>query len=164
MIEESTMRELLLRFTYADWFLLGVILLSAAYGLARGGVNEVFATLTWVGAILISALYYSEVSPYLFFITNPLIADIAGGAILFLLVVVAGGYASLGATRFLHYTGLSGTDHLLGAIFGIARGLLVVGLIYLGMGYLPLVNETWWANSFIVEHLEALRATGAAAF
>ena len=158
MSEEAAMQQLLLLFTYADWALLAIILLSAGYGLARGGVNEVFATLTWVGAILVSAFYYSEVSSYLFFIADPLIADIAGGAILFCLAVVAGGFASLGASKFLHYTGLGGTDHLLGVIFGIVRGLFLVELIYLGMGYLPLLREPWWANSFIVEHLNALHA------
>ncbi len=161
MSEGSTVQGILLQFSYADWVLIGVVLLSAGYGLVRGGVNEVFATLTWVGAILISAFYYSEVSPYLFFIANPLIANIAGAAILFCLVVVIGGFASLGAARFLYYTGLSGTDHLLGAIFGIIRGLLLVELIYLGMRYLPVVNEPWWAHSFIVRHLDALHAAAA---
>ena len=164
MIEETTVQGILMRFSYADWALLGIVLLSASYGLVRGGVNEVFATLTWVGAILVSAFYYSEVSPHLFFIANPLIADIAGGVILFCLVVVAGGFASLGAAKFLYYTGLSGTDHLLGVIFGAVRGLFLVVLIYLGMGYLPLVNEPWWANSFIVEHLSALHAAAAVTF
>ena len=164
MIEQATVQGLLLRLTYADWALLAVIFISVGYGLARGGVNEVFATLTWVGAILVSAFFYPEVSPYLFFIDHPWIANIAGGAILFCLVVVAGGFASLGAAKFLHYTGLSGTDHLLGAIFGVVRGGLLVELIYLGMGYLPLIHEPWWANSFIVGHLDALHTAGKATF
>ena len=164
MREETTVQGILMQFSYADWALLGITLLSVVYGLVRGGVNEVFATLTWVGAILVSALFYSEVSPHLLFIANPLVADIAGGAILFCLVVVVGGFASLGAAKFLYYTGLSGTDHLLGAIFGMVRGLLLVELVYLGMGYLPLVHEPWWANSFIVRHLDALHAAAVATF
>ena len=161
---EEGMQGLLQRFTYVDWVLLGIVLVSAAYGLARGGVSEVFATLTWVGAILISAFYYSEVSPYLFFIANPLVANIAGGVLLFCLATMVGGFACLGATRFLEYTGLNGTDHLLGAVFGVVRGLVVVGLIYLGVDYLALTNEPWWANSFIVEQLDAIRAAGSTTF
>ena len=159
MNEGSAVQGILQQFSPADWALLGVLLLSTGYGLVRGGVNEVFATLTWVGAILISFFYYSEVSSYLGFIANPLVASIVAGAILFCGVVVVGGFASLGASKFLYHTGLSGTDHLLGLIFGLIRGLLLVELIYLGMRYLPLINEPWWANSFIVRHLDVVHVT-----
>jgi len=44
-------------------------------------------------------------------------------------------------------TGLTPADHGLGAIFGLARGVLFVLLLVTLAGFTPLPAESWWKNA-----------------
>ncbi|TNC92448.1 MAG: colicin V production CvpA, partial [Thalassolituus sp.] len=59
-------------------------------------------------------------------------------------------------SQIVKATGLTGTDRVLGMVFGMVRGLLiVVVLVYLGqMTMLP--GDAWWQESSMIPHLEVL--------
>ncbi len=51
-------------------------------------------------------------------------------------------------------TGFSGTDRLLGMIFGVARGLAII-IIAIMLARLTVVREDpWWKESVFIEYLE----------
>ena len=63
---------------------------------------------------------------------------------------------SCGVINFLIHkaadrVGLSGTDRLLGLIFGIVRGVLGVVILLLLAGLTPLPQESWWEASVLVD-------------
>ena len=53
-------------------------------------------------------------------------------------------------------TGLSGTDRMLGVIFGLLRGAAIVTLLVLLAAATPMPNDTWWQDSVLIEHFEKL--------
>ncbi len=59
-------------------------------------------------------------------------------------------------TQLVDKTGLSGTDRMLGIVFGIARGVLLVAALLLVAHLTPMPQEDWWKESFLIPHFEPL--------
>ena len=45
---------------------------------------------------------------------------------------------------------------MLGIVFGIARGALVVGVLVLMAGLTPLPQDSWWEQSVLLGRFEAM--------
>ena len=71
-----------------------------------------------------------------------------------LAVLVVVGIARLVVSFLLRAVGLGLIDRMLGAIFGIARGVLVVLLCVMLGGLTPLPKESWWRNAVFAPPLE----------
>jgi membrane protein required for colicin V production len=56
--------------------------------------------------------------------------------------------------KLLESTGLSGTDRLLGALFGFARGAAIVGIVVLLAGLTPLPTQPWWQEARTIAPFE----------
>ena len=142
----------------ADIAILVVLAISAVVGLFRGFIKEVFSLATWGCALVLSFLFRSPVGQMLPLDSelNPLVADLAGGACIFILVLVCGGLLAHLISKLAKATGLSGTDRTLGAVFGLARGLIVVLVILIFLPAIDPVQEaSWWGESlFIPQFLE----------
>lgn len=148
----------------ADWVLLGLVALSTLIGLWRGFVQEVFALAIWVAAFFI-AFQYSDLAATALenTIELPSARTAIGFGGLFVGVLVVGGLLTWLISKLVEKTGLSGTDRLLGAVFGAFRGvLLLIALIIVG-GFTPLPQDPWWDNSRVIQSLMPL-AEWASAF
>lgn len=138
----------------ADWILLGLIVLSTLIGLWRGFIKEVFALAVWVAAFFV-AFQYSDLASSM--LENTIELPSARSAIgfggLFILVLVVGGFLTWLVGKLVEKTGLSGTDRLLGCVFGAIRGvLLIIALILFG-GFTPLPQDPWWEASRVIQSL-----------
>jgi membrane protein required for colicin V production len=71
----------------------------------------------------------------------------AARALVFVLVVVAGGLAAWVVRELIWQTGLGGADRALGGLFGFARGVLIVGLVVIGMQSTGIDQDPWWQGS-----------------
>ena len=114
--------------------LLAVILLACMVrGFRIGFSRQIIGLASGVLALLLGIWFYgipaSWVAPYL---SSPMLAAAAGFAIVFLTVMLVGGFVSAVVARFLKFTGLSVFDHALGAGLGFLRGLLVSTAIVMG--------------------------------
>jgi membrane protein required for colicin V production len=49
--------------------------------------------------------------------------------------------------KLVKSTGLSGTDRLLGSVFGLVRGVALVLLLILVFGFTPIPSDPWWSDS-----------------
>ena len=67
-----------------------------------------------------------------------------------------GGLVNYLMGELVEKTGLSGTDRMLGLVFGIVRGVAVVGIIVLLAGLTPLPRDPWWNESRLLMHFEQL--------
>jgi membrane protein required for colicin V production len=43
---------------------------------------------------------------------------------------------------------------MLGVVFGVARGAVIVGILVLLAGLTPLPSDPWWRESMLVPHFE----------
>lgn len=55
-------------------------------------------------------------------------------------------------SALVNKTGLSGTDRLLGAVFGAARGILVISALLLVAQLTPSQQSGWWQGSVLIPH------------
>ena len=90
-------------------------------------------------------------------IATPSLRELAAFAILFVLTLLIGGMANYLLGALVKMTGLSGTDRMLGVLFGVARGFIVVMLIIVFLpSLLPVEQDAWWQQSILVAQLLTL--------
>jgi membrane protein required for colicin V production len=120
---------------------LGLILLVSIVTSFRKGLSrEVIGLVSVVLALLLGTWLYGLTGGYLLrYFGSRSAANFAGFAVVFCGVLLAGGLVSLIVGKFLKVTGLSFFDHILGAGFGILRGLLVC--VALVMGIMAFTSE-----------------------
>jgi membrane protein required for colicin V production len=75
---------------------------------------------------------------------------------LFIAVLLVGGLINYLLGRLVETTGLSGTDRLLGGVFGAVRGLALVLVVLLVAGLTPLPADPWWQGSRTIARLMPL--------
>jgi membrane protein required for colicin V production len=133
---------------WADWLIIGVLLLSAVVSLLRGLVVEVASlAIAILGALLAFHFASPVANQFLQGIdVVPLRTGIAALGI-YILTSVVGALLLYLIKRLVQTAGLSGTDRLLGLVFGVARGLLVVvALFWVGM-LVRFDQSDWWQQS-----------------
>ena len=109
-----------------------LLFVSAAFAYFRGFVHEVLSITGWIGAAAASVYGFPYARP--FFrqaIANPLFADIAAGAVLFLVALVVLSLLARMISRRVKDSALGALDRALGFLFGLARGALIAVLAFL---------------------------------
>jgi membrane protein required for colicin V production len=140
----------------ADIVLLGVIALSAAIGLMRGLVRELLSLLVWVAAFVVAIGYAPGLAPKLTGVaTEPMVRHVVALVILFVAALILGGLVQWLLHRLVESTGLSGTDRLLGFVFGALRGVVVCVVALVALS--PFARDyDWWQSSELVGPLVGL--------
>ena len=125
-----------------------VILLSAVMGLARGLVKEVLALVIW-GSALVAALVFGDALGARFGGgMGDTLRGLLGFAAVFITVLVAGAIVQWLFAKLIETTGLTGTDRLLGFLFGSARGIVVCTVALIALR--PFAEDAqWWQESRI---------------
>ncbi|MCB1874537.1 MAG: CvpA family protein [Chromatiales bacterium] len=142
---------------WADYVILGVILLSAIVSLLRGFVREAFSLATWIAAIWLGILYAPLLAVQLeAYIAVPSLRLAAAFGAIFLITLLIGGLLNSLLGHLVDKSGLSGTDRVLGVLFGGARGVLIVAVLVLLAGATPFPNDPWWKESVLIPHFEQL--------
>ena len=115
-----------------DFTVIGVIALSGLLAMARGFVKELLSLAGWIIAAIVTfiALPYVR-EPARSIVKSQTIADIGAGILIFLVVLVICGLITHALTRRLPAGTFGFVDGLLGLVFGLARGALLVALAYL---------------------------------
>jgi len=131
-----------------DIAIVAVIVLSALFAFARGIVREMLALATWVLGFVLAIAYSGEFSALFSWVK---IAPVGRHALAFvlilILVMIAGAILARSLSGMIRAIGLGFMDRLLGAIFGVARGLIVVVMFALVAGVTTLPRRDWWQNS-----------------
>jgi len=142
---------------FADYAVLAIVTISILVGAIRGFVKEAFSLFVWAAAFLV-AFQYSDALAMLLEndIELPSVRTSLAFAGLFLSVLLVGGLLTYLVGKLVEKTGLSGTDRLLGGVFGGARGLALVLAIMLVAGLTPVPQDPWWQQSRTIQSLMPL--------
>lgn len=141
-------------FVVADVAIAAVVALSAVFGVLRGFVKEVVSLVIWVTALLLGTFFGAFVGEMMGLDLAPRLQTAVGFAAIFVVVLVAGALLQRLLHGLVESTGLTGTDRMLGLLFGAGRGIavVVVGLIVLR----PFAEErAWWSESRLAPPLLA---------
>jgi len=141
----------------ADILIALVIVISVLIGFVRGFVKEAISIATLLIAIWAS-LYFGarvgEVSSQ--WLNSSELQAWFGRILVFVLVLTVGGLVGWGLSKLVRLSVLSGTDRLLGTLFGFARGALIVGVAILGGRFAGFDNDSWWQDSVLVPYAETV--------
>ncbi|MGH8533260.1 MAG: CvpA family protein [Gammaproteobacteria bacterium] len=142
---------------WVDYAILAIIGLSALISILRGLIREVLSLLAWILAILVAMTFMrplaDSLTPY---ISVPSARLIIAFMALFIATLLCGAIINFIIAKLVISSGLSGTDRMLGIVFGIARGALVVGVLVLMAGLTPLPQDPWWEQSVLLGRFEAM--------
>src|SRR5690554_3564768 len=81
------------------------------------------------------------------FIANEFLRAAAGYGGVFIVVLLLVGLLNVTLAGLVERTGLTPADHGLGAVFGLARGALIVFVLVGLAGYTELPSEPWWSEA-----------------
>ena len=122
--------------TTLDYIYIIVVLVSTIWATIRGGVYETIATLSWI----IAAVAARFASPILdgwlqnwFKLSESTVGTlVASYFIVFFVILIAVGFFNQKLRDRIQNSIMNVTDHTLGVIFGIVRGVVVMGFVYWG--------------------------------
>jgi membrane protein required for colicin V production len=135
--------------TTVDYLLTGAVLLSMLFGSIRGFLRESVALLGWLIGLWLAWRYAGIVEPYLggALAGTPLQVWVAR-IIVLLAIVMAGWLLGSLLNYIVQRSGLTlGVDRLLGAVFGLVRGAVIVGFAVMLGQAAELDVESWWRSS-----------------
>lgn len=142
--------------SWLDWALLAVLLLSAVVGLWRGLVYEVLSVGVWVAAFLLAQAFAAQAGAWLPVdgFSEPLQVAI-GFAAVFLLAAFTGGLLAWLVKKLVESVGLRPVDRVLGGVFGLVRGLVILLGLALVVNMTPLQSNALWKASPVAAQLSA---------
>jgi len=143
--------------TAFDYAVLTAIVASVLLGLWRGVMSELLALAAWIAAFLVAHVIAAEVANRLAGqITEPGLRLAAAYVLVFVGVLLVFAIARMLVSLLLKAVGLGLLDRLLGAVFGVLRGFLVVLAVVLVAGMTPLPKAVWWRDAILAPPLETV--------
>lgn len=140
---------------WIDIAIIALIVLSAVLSLFRGFVKEALALASWLVALWVSMVFYDDLAVVLSqWIAEPSIQNIAAFSILFVSILLLGALVNYLASKLVVKTGLATTDRMLGVVFGMARGAVIVSILVLFAGLTPMPQDSWWQGSQLISYFQ----------
>ncbi len=137
---------------WADWTILVILAVSGLISIKRGFIKEALSLVIWAAAFVVAMLFRDQMTVLLMdSIQTPSLRQAVAFGVLFLGTLIVGSMVNYLLGELVRMTGLSGTDRLLGMLFGLARGAIVVMAILIFLPrVLPVAQDPWWQQSVLI--------------
>lgn len=142
---------------WIDSTILGLIGISSVISIIRGFIREAMSLVVWVAALWVTISFSGRLSElFQHHIHSSLIRTAAAAVVLFFGSLIVGAILNSLITLLVDKTGLSSTDRVLGIIFGVARGVLVVSVLILIAQFSTIPASNSWRESFLIPHFKPM--------
>jgi membrane protein required for colicin V production len=145
------------RMNVTDYLVIAAVIISAIVGAMRGFLREAVALVTWLFALFIAWHFADLIEPHLGgLLSGSYVKPWAARVIIVLLILLLG--AAIGAmlNHFVRLSIFSGMDRFLGMVFGVLRGVVLLGVFVILGQLLRLDGERWWSRSLLVPYGESV--------
>ena len=133
--------------SWLDWTLLAVLLLSVAVGLVRGFVFECLSLAGWVVAWFAAQWGAPLLAPHLPGMAGSALNQGLAFAVSFMAALIAWSLLARLIRMLIHATPLSLPDRLLGAVFGLLRGGVLLLVVATVVALTPASQSQGWRAS-----------------
>ena len=142
-----------------DYLLLAMLLASALVGILRGLIREAMSLATWVIALWCAARFDDQAARlFSNTLNDPLWQLWAARLVLFIGILFAGSVLAWIVSYFVRRSVITGTDRTLGMLFGLARGVVLAGILVLALELGGFAAEPWWRESKLIPYAAAVAA------
>lgn len=141
-----------------DWVVVVIVTLSALISIWRGFVREALSLAGWVVAFVVANLAAMTVAEAI----GDLIANrtgryIVAWSLLFAVVLVVSSLTAKLVSKMIAASGLGILDRMLGTIFGVCRGMLIVmALVFVVREVIPRSELDLLSQSELMPHIDVL--------
>jgi len=133
--------------TWFDYAVLAILGFSLVVGVLRGFLRELVMLLGWVAAFVLATLFSGRITPLMPESLGPALAPPLAYLAIFVAVLLVAGFIALLLTLLAKSVGMGALNRMMGAGFGLVRGLLVVLALVLFAGLTLLPKEPFWKNA-----------------
>jgi len=134
--------------SWLDVILIAIMLISGLLAMVRGFTREVLSIFSWamaaVAALYLTPKYANLLDPY---ISNPSIAQIAFAAGVFIITLIVVSLITFRVSDSVLDSRVGAFDRTLGFIFGLARGFLLVAIVFILFTALARDQPDWVRNA-----------------
>jgi len=143
--------------TAFDFVAIVVIAISVGFGFWRGLVREVLSLLSWIAAFWLARLFAGVVAGWMpSSWTHQGLRYAIGFISVMLVSVLVLSLMSVLVARLVKVAGLTASDRMLGAVFGVLRGLLLVVVLVLVGGMTSEPREPYWRKALFSKPLQTM--------
>jgi len=142
---------------WIDIVVLGIIVISALFSLMRGFVREALSLLGWLVSFWLALTFAGDLAEsYLSGISVPSLRVAVAFTIIFVLTLVLMTLINQLVSQLIKKSGLTGTDRMIGVIFGVLRGVLIVTVLVFLAGFTAMPQDSWWRESIFMDTFHEL--------
>jgi membrane protein required for colicin V production len=131
-----------------DWILFAALAASMLLGALRGLVYEVLSVMGWIAAFLLAQWFSPDVAEKLpMQNSSEALRYAAAFVLVFIASVFLAGLISALMKKIISAVGLRPVDRMMGAIFGLFRGLILLLALSVVVHMTALQESDWWLES-----------------
>jgi len=136
-----------------DYIILAILIISVGMGFVRGLLREAVAVITWFLAIVLAWYFGGSLEPLLggVLVGSPL-RIWAARTIIFVGILLLGGAVGVVLGHYVRVSMFAGMDKFLGFVFGIVRGIVIVGAFTIAIQALSMDQDPKWKNSRLMPY------------
>lgn len=139
-----------------DLLILLTLLVATLIGAWRGFVREVISALTWILAFVFAWLFAGSLSTlFSGFLDEPVVRHLLAFGLIFVVIFALGMVASwlihkiIPPKRILRFANMA-----LGGLVGVARGAVIVIILFLFAGLTSIPQRSWWYGAAFTPFFE----------
>jgi len=129
-----------------DFAVIAILLVSLLFGLWRGLLYEVLSLLGWPLAFMLSTMYSEGIAPHIP-IQHEMFRTPGAYVLVFIAAMIVWGILVWGLTKLLRVIGLGKLDRMLGGLFGVVRGVLIVLAVVWLAGMTDIPEHPFWQDA-----------------
>lgn len=140
--------------TAVDAGILAILVLSTLIAAWRGLVRSLFSLFGWLAATIATLMFGATVAIWMPSSWSDPARLAVGYVLVFASILLTASLVGWTVARLLRAVGLGGVDRVLGALFGAARGALIVGVGVIALSWTPFAQASAWRSSVLVPWID----------